>query len=103
MQSAIVGGVAFMGNVLGSATSGIEGWIPLLVQSGAIGLLAFVIWHVFAKFIPALQQSHKETHENMGRILDEQRKEFLTTLRDHRQETSAALKDLASALREMRK
>lgn len=102
--SLIAGGTAFLANAVPSApTGGFEGWIPVIVQSGALGLLAFVLWHIFAKFIPHLLDSNQKMMTDMGRILDEQRKDFQDALKEHRQETKETMKSVVDALEGLKK
>lgn len=61
-----------VGTVFGATYSGSQmlaqavpnEWVNLLVQGGAVALLAIVLYHIFAKIIPALMaQRQKETQE----------------------------------------
>ena len=80
--SITVGAGAFLANALSTASNGIEGWVPLLVQSGAIGMLAFVLWHVFAKFIPRLMDAQHDALKEFRSEAAEMRREFKETLKE---------------------
>lgn len=101
IQATAFGGVIASANAIASVASGTEGWFPVVIQSGAIGLLAFVLWHVFAKFIPSLQADNRETLNKMSLLLDNQRKEFTQTIKEERAESQAARREQNDAIREL--
>jgi hypothetical protein len=82
LSAKMIGSVAFLANAIGSGATGIESWIPAFVQSGAIGLLAFVLWHVFTKIIP--------------RLIDA----LMEAIKHFREETAAMRADFKEALKE---
>lgn len=89
LASQAVGGTAFIANAAsGIASTNMESWVPVIIQSGAIGLLAFVLWHVFTKIIPKLIDAQNEALKNFREESHEIRKEFKETLK----ETVAQLK-----------
>jgi len=89
----------FFANAIPSAVSGVEGWFPILIQSGALGLLAFVLWNVFSVF-RAMQDGNRDAIKDLGRILDEQRADFAEALKEHRSETREAMREFAQAIRD---
>ena len=97
--SFILGSITFLANAIPSVAAGIEGWFPVLVQSGALGLLAFVLWNLFG-FIHRMQEGSKESIKDLGRILDEQRTDFAEALKEHRAETREAMREFVLSLRD---
>jgi hypothetical protein len=86
-QSIGAGTIAFLGNatITGGTSAGtFEAALPILVQSGAVGLLSFVLWHIFAKFIPRLMDSHEAALKAYREELAEARKAFADALREIR-------------------
>ena len=81
-----IGGVAFLANAIGYSASGVESWVPVFVQSGAIGLLAFVLWHVFSKFIPRLLDSQEAALKHFREETAAMRADFKETLKQAIQE-----------------
>lgn len=86
LSAKIIGGGVFLANAFGTSATGVESWIPVFVQSGAIGLLAFVLWHVFSKFIPRLLDSQEAALKHFREETAAMRSDFKETLKQAIQE-----------------
>lgn len=80
---AVVSAGTFLANAIPSvANAGFDSWIPIIVQSGAVGILAFIIWQVFTTFIPRLLDAHEKTLEKNREEMAIQRREFLEAIKE---------------------
>ena len=57
----VVTGVTWVANVVAQTDPG--SWPSVVVQGGAVALLAIVLYYIFAKITPELMKQRKEEHE----------------------------------------
>ena len=61
--------LAVLLNVLGEGATALDaapGWTGLFVQMGSFGLVCFVMWYVFTKYLPQLQETFRKTVESLN-------------------------------------
>lgn len=68
--------------------------IELLIQLGALGLLAFVIWYLLVRAVPGILASIKAMQTEFIRAMKEQDDKFTAELRFVREQFSTDLREM---------